>query len=328
MNGWPESTMREAMDVLVKSCRNDLASDLDRIFAAINFEDLEIMRSDFANQLADEILNTESLEQLTDCLRKLTQAMRVQHCTVHIVRENAPQAYTTKVVTTYPHGWIATYVNRRYINVDPVIRASCASSQSFYWDTLRSDSPLINAFWRDAKACGIGSSGYTIPVATENNDVLALSVCSEEPAQAFRERMQFHESDLYNLGIYLADAFCKLASNQRPTSFNPTDDQLLVLCAISMGVDEAELAQRTYLYGSFTTLKRSICALFQTRTLSQAAVLAARIGLLDSVPLTRGDVLTAEDMSAEISLGTSNGQVLRRLVRGRSAHSGPTEDAA
>jgi hypothetical protein len=326
MFGWPEEAMREAMDFLSRSRRSDLASDLNRICDSINFDDFEIMRSSRMDQIADEIIEAESITHLTDCLRRLTHVMQVAHCTLHIVSERNPQTYATRVLTTYPKNWIATYVSRKYFMVDPVIPASKLSAQGFYWDTLQASSPLIMAFWKDAQACGVGASGYTIPVTTEFGDVLALSVSSTEDAQAFRERILFHESDFYNLSLLVTKAFCSLAASQRPASFNLTDDQLLVLCAIAMGIEEEELQGRNYLYGSYSSLKQSICGLFQTRTLAQAAVLAARSGLLDDVPFGMGDILSAVDACDDAELEASRA-ALRRLLRKRGDQVPPVEEA-
>lgn len=328
MNGWAEAAMREAIDLLAKSRRNDLASDLNRIFKTICFEDLEIMRTVGADQIADEILEAETIAELTDILRRLNRQLSVAHCTLHVVVESSPGSFTSKVLTTYPDEWISLYVNRRYYYVDPVIQASRTRTQSFYWEELESSDAVVRTFWRDAEAHGVGSSGYTLPIVTDRGHTLALSVSSLEDAETFRDKVAYHESDLFNLGMFLADAFCRLASEQRPASFNPSDDQLMVLQAISIGIDEAELEGRSYQFGSFGTVKRSICSLFRTKTLAQAAVLAAKIGLLDNAPLTKEDILAASDRPFQDRALPPNAVSLRRLVRVRNAQSPAAEPSA
>lgn len=329
MNGWAEDAMREAIELLTKSRRNDLASDLHRIFKTINFEDLEIMRSSEADRIADAILEAESIADLTETLKRLARLMKIAHCTVHVVTEGSPGSFTTKVLTTYPEEWITLYVNRRYYFVDPVVQAGKNSTQSFFWDSLDCSGAIVRSFWREAEANGVGSSGFTIPITTEHGDKLALSVCSTDDAATFREKLSYHESDLFNLGVFTAEAFCNLASERRPASFEPTDDQLLVLQAISIGIEEAELENRDYQYGSFATLKRSICLLFRTKTLAQAAVLAAKIGLLENAPLTKADILAASDRpQSDCVVVPPNAVSLRRLVRARTIQQMPGEAEA
>ena len=215
-----------------------------------------------------------------------------------MISEAPSTNFATKVLTTYPGAWVSHYVNRRYSFVDPVGRACLATDHGFFWDTLDHTVPILRTFWADALAHGIGPSGFTQPITTERGDKVAISVCSAAEPEAFRDHFERYESDLFSLGIFLADAFCRLASEDRPDSFDPTDDQLTILRAIAMGVDEPELRERSYRDGSYTALERSICALFRTRTVAQAAVMAARIGLLADAPLTKADVLAASDTAA------------------------------
>lgn len=289
--------MREAIELLARSRRNDLASDLKRIFDAIDFDALDVMRTRAAERLADEIHECDSIADLSDILGRMAHLLGVAHCTLHVVHEGLPASFTTKVVTTYPDEWVALYVNRRYYVVDPVVQASRTMTQGFYWDRFDSSSPLVRTFWRDAEAYGVGSSGYTLPIVTERGDTIALSLSSRDAPDAFREVSSYHESDVFNLGICLAEAFSRLASEERPSFFEPSDDQIWILRAISAGVDEIELDERAYQFGSFVTLKRSICSLFKSKTLAQAAVLAAKMGLLDNPPLTKADILAARDGS-------------------------------
>jgi len=318
MNGWVEDALRDAIDFLAKSRRNDLASDLNRILKAVNFDDLEIMRSSAADQIAGEIVESETIAELTDTLKRMARMMNFGHCTLLLVAENSSANFTTKVITTYPEEWINLYVNRRYYFVDPVVQASKTRVQSFYWDSLPSSGTVVRSFWSEAEAHGVGSSGYTLPITTERGDMLALSISSMQGVESFRETLAFHESDLFNLGVFLAEAFCRLAAEHRPASYNPTDEQLLVLQAISRGVEEADLEGWAYQYGSYSTLRRSICSLFHTKTLAQAAVLAARIGLLDNAPLTKADILAASEKVACGLVAPSSVASLRRLVSGRN----------
>jgi hypothetical protein len=223
----------------------------------------------------------------------MASSFGVAHCTLHVISEAPSTNFTTKVLTTYADKWISRYIDRRYSFLDPVARACHGLDRGFFWSELDRETPILRGFWADAAAHGVGPAGYTRPILTERGDRLAISLASAEDDESFRDRIYRLESDIFNLGIFLSETFCRLASEDRPPSFNPTDDQLLILRAIAMGADEAELSARSYQYGSWNTLERSICALFRSRTVAQAAVLAARIGILANAPLTRADVLTA-----------------------------------
>jgi hypothetical protein len=318
MRGWAEETMHEAIDLLARLGRNDVASDLNRILAKIDFDDLEALRCPGSDQIADEILEARSFAQLAGLLGRLAAVLGLDHCTLHVINEAPSTNFATKVLTTYSDEWVTRYVDRRYANIDPVGRACITADQGFFWDSLDRAAPVLRTFWQDSAEHGVGPSGYTLPIVTERGDKLAVSVCSRMDAERFRDRIERFANDLFSLGIFLADAFCRLACDDRPASFNPTDDQLTILRAIAMGVDEADLRQRNYQYGSYVTLERSICMLFRTRTVAQAAVLAARIGLLADAPLTRADILAASAKTGPAAVPSAS-VPLRRLARNPAA---------
>jgi len=324
MCGWVEDSLGEAIELLARSGRNDLASDLKRILTTIDFDDLEVLRCPGADGIASEILEAGSFGALADLLGRLAEKIGVSHCTLHVVAEAPATNFSTKVLTTYPEEWVSCYVNRRYSSIDPVGRACLAGDRAFFWDSLDHAVPLLRAFWEDAAAHGVGPAGYTLPITTDRGDKVAVSICSSDDPESFRNNIDRYESDLLSLGICLVDAFSRLASEDRPTTFSPTDDQLIILRAIAMGADEADLRARSYQYGSYVTLERSICALFRTKTVAQAAVLAARVGILVDAPLTKADILAA---SGETAIGnvvvSPNGASLRRLVRMRNAAPAP-----
>jgi hypothetical protein len=314
MRGWAEASLNEAIDLLARWGRSDLASDLNRIMTKIDFDDLEVLRCVGSDRIADEILEADSIPTLVRLLGRLAAAIEVKHCTLHVISEAASSSFATKVLTTYPAEWVTRYVNRRYSTLDPVTHAALETNHGFYWDTLDRTAPTLQFFWQDSVAYGIGPSGYTQPITTERGDRLAVSVCSPEEPDPFRGRIERHEADIFSLGIFLTDAFSRLASEDRPTSFNPTDDQLMILRGIAMGRSEQELRERSYRYGSYATLERSICSLFRTRTVAQAAVMAARLGLLADAPLTTAEILVSSDGN-EGAVAPSGGVPMRRLVR-------------
>lgn len=320
MNGWARASMLEAIDLLARGGRNDLATDLNRIVAKMDFESLEVLRCPGTERIADAVLEADGFSALVDLLGQLAKALSVTHCTLHVVDEGPTTNFATKVLTTYPEEWISRYVDRRYSFIDPVGPACRKDSQPFYWSTLPSSGPRLSAFWEDSSAHGVGPSGFTQPVLTERGDLIGISVASTDDSETFRDHFERYESDLFSLGIFLADAYCRLASDDRPSTFNPSDDQLHILRAIAMGASEEELRSRVYQFGSYPNLERSICTLFQTRTVAQAAVLAARIGLLSEAPLAKSDVLTVAEKTVMggVVMVPPSGTSLRRLARIRT----------
>lgn len=321
MIGWAEDAMREAIERLARVGRNDIASDLNRLLTSIDFDRLDVMRNPAAEPFADEIVGTASLPELIALLKRLAMLLEVDFCTINVVTESASSNFSTRAMTTYPDAWIIRYIDCGYYLFDPVLEASKTEERGFFWDGLDLSSPMLRVFWSDAIVFEIGPSGYTIPIDTERGDRLALSVSSTLDPEAFREHFSRHLSDLHELAICFADTFSRLASTNRPKTFAPSEDQLRVLYAIAAGRTEADLGSLSFEQGDYAALAQSICALFQTSTVAQAAILATKIGLLDRAPLTKADVIVASDRSPVPQIAAAAANVThsaRRLARMRS----------
>lgn len=315
MPDWAEESLRDAIEHLVRAGRNDLASDLSRISSGLDFTEFAVLRCAGIERLVDAALEAESVTQIALMLGQIAKAMSLQHCTLHVISESATTSFLTKVITTYPHAWVSRYLEKRYSAVDPVGRACMTATAGFFWGDLSRRSPIVDGFWKDFTAHGLSAIGYTEPFLTERGDKLALSVCSRMDQDRFYQHIDRFQADLAILGISLGEAFCRLASETRPTSFNPTDEQIELLRAIAGGVDEAELRISTARFACYEKLSQSICELFRTRTVSAAAVLAARIGLLHDAPLCKTDILT---MSQPGFADVHAGDPVRRPVRSRN----------
>ena len=319
MIGWVEASLYEAINCLTRLGKNDLASDLNRLLDTLDFDELEVFRNPASEAIADRLLEVSTFPDLVDLLRQFSEAIGVAHCTLHVVSELPSTAFTTRALTTYPEEWVTRYFDRRYHQIDPVVCASTTAEGGFFWDTLPVGDPGTLAFYHDAKTHGVGPSGYTLPIITERGDKIAISVSSPEDREAFRERIRHVEQDLLGVGFCITEAFSRLASEDRPTEFVMTDDQMAILRSVAMGAGDEELRAASYLFGSYSTLERSICTIFRTRTITQAAILAARVGLLTNAPLTKADILVGSSRAPTSRVVTSpNAASMRRLIKMRN----------
>jgi hypothetical protein len=317
MFGWVEDSLHEAINCLARLGKNDLASDLTRLVGTLDFDELEIFRVPMAKVIAEELTEVGSFPDFVDLMRQFADAIGVSHCTLHVVSEVPSAGFTTRALTTFPEEWIARYFDRRYFTHDPVHRACLTATSGFFWDSLNAEEPAMRTFCRDARAHGIGPSGYSLPIITERGDKIAVSVSSRERSDAFRDRIHYVEHELNTVAFCLSEAFSRLASEDRPTEFSVTDDQLMVLRRVAMGSGEEDLRNATYQFGSYATLERSICSLFRTRNIAQAAIIAARVGLLTNTPLTKADILVGSNRMAPGRSDVASNAALRRLARMR-----------
>ena len=317
MSGWAEAAVNEAVDALVSSGRAELASDLKRLMEVADLRELDALRNPEADTLVDELFGVMSVNELSDMVCRVAEVFSFDHCTFHSVQERSAEFYPTKIITTYPVSWVEEYTLRHYENIDPVMQHAVESAGGFFWDDIDVSSPVVRSFFTRAAAHGVGPQGYTLPVESENGDRFALSVSSTLSAPEFQDALNAVLSDLNEVTRILAATFVRVAARGRPTDTALTDDQHLVLRAIASGATAADLTALEFQYGSFATVEKSLCELFHAKTLSQAAVVAARIGLLDAAPLRLSEVfrVAKADQPAEPPRKTAEIAYLRRWAK-------------
>lgn len=293
MDDWAYDSLKEAIDLLAISGRSDLASDLNRVLEASDFDQREMLRNPEADDLLDSILEVDTASALSAVLQRLREIIKVDHCTIHIVKESASQFYRTQVLTTYPNTWVDYYVSEEFHKIDPILNHSQFVSEGFFWDEFQTSAPSSEAFFRKAQKFGVGPSGYTTIITTEGGGIFGVSVTSSMAHEAFRMHLERHIPDLTILASYIAEAFVGLFSDAERTGVQLSDDQILVLRGIAEGMTWDEVRQIETKFGNFQSIARSICEVFETNSIIQATIYAARLGLLDVPPITVRNVFTA-----------------------------------
>lgn len=318
MNSWANDSLREAIDCLARSGHVDLASDLSRIYVSTDLSVDEIFRSTSVEAIADALIEVDSLADLNNAMRAAIAAFGVTHCTFHVVKEARASFFRTQALTTYPKEWIHRYVEAGFQKIDPVMAACEKGPPGFYWDALDTSAPIVATFMKEALRCGVGPSGYTSITRVESGDVFAVSVCSSLDAGMFREGFEGLLQDFEVLSFYLSEAFVAVAGTGAVENTRPTDDQLRVLRGIAEGMSWEELERMEMRYGSFKTVSKSLRTMFHATTLMQAAVQAARIGLIDTAPFNTNNVLSSVSQQSVASIARSdNVASLRRYAKQR-----------
>lgn len=105
-------------------------------------------------------------QQAQAVLEELREFAGVSHASYQL---NPPQisATTAPIIrTTYPPEWIARYLLRDYLLIDPVVQMGFASASPFFWHEMPVDAKQED-FMNDAAAHGVGKDGFVIPVFAE-----------------------------------------------------------------------------------------------------------------------------------------------------------------
>lgn len=122
----------------------------------------------------------------------------ISFVTYHLARTVAGTVDAPFVRTTYPEPWIARYLLRGYVEVDPIVRDGFARLLPFHWHEVAMGSDT-GEFFADAIAHGVGSQGYSIPVVDKARRRGLFSVNSVLPPALWTALVQRHEQEWASL---------------------------------------------------------------------------------------------------------------------------------
>ena len=298
MSAWIESSIQDAIVALTRAGNGEIAASLGRLLDEPELKMLQLYRNPEVADLADAILDTDSLDLLHEQLPSVAAAFGTTHCTIHCVRERTAAFLPCKVLTTFSAEWIAEYVQKRYSSVDPVIARCLGAPGIFFWDEIDQPSPAVVAFMRAAAGHGIGPSGVTLAAENVHGNTVAVSLAAPEDPGTFRRTFTPRLSDFSDLARLLIEVFSDIGHQGGEGSIGSalTDDQFKVLRALAAGKTAAEIETFHFTYGSFSTIEKSILMNLRARTLAQAAVIAVKHGLLEDLPYYEEDIFVGRNL--------------------------------
>ncbi|MCG8273889.1 LuxR family transcriptional regulator [Aquamicrobium sp. NLF2-7] len=134
-----------------------------------------------------------------DALRAFQQHYEgISFVTYHLARTIAGKVDAPFVRTTYPDSWIARYLLKGYVEIDPIVRDGFSRRLPFHWHEA-TVGPDAAAFLADASAHGIGGQGYSIPVVDKARRRGLLSINSALPVGQWAALVQRHRQEWASL---------------------------------------------------------------------------------------------------------------------------------
>jgi len=107
-----------------------------------------------------------------------------------------------------PLQWVATYVTKGYVNVDPIFKHCRVSEEALYWDATEGwefTEDTVKEFMKDLHANGFGS-GFAVSLRSSNGGKGLLSIVSAQPLVEKRESYLQNLSSAKIIGIALHSA--------------------------------------------------------------------------------------------------------------------------
>nr|WP_077472579.1 autoinducer binding domain-containing protein [Rhizobium sp. P44RR-XXIV] len=155
------------------------------------------IRSGFQN-LVREVQNALKVD---DALRILEAAYGIDFATYHLALTVADVVDTPYVRTTYRDAWIARYLLRGYVKVDPIVREGLIRQMPFDWREVEVPQ-AAHDFLLDAQEHGVGANGYSIPIVDKKRRAL-FSLNSRKSAGEWSKLVETYSDEWLDLSFLI-----------------------------------------------------------------------------------------------------------------------------
>ncbi|WP_048646615.1 helix-turn-helix transcriptional regulator [Nitratireductor soli] len=144
----------------------------------------------------------EKSDSIEGAIETLQHIFQVQHVTFHLANVNFGPIDSPFVRSTYPPEWIARYLLKGYVDVDPVVATGFSGMLPFFWSELEIDERSMSMM-ADAQAFGLGADGYSIPVIDKSARRSLLSFSADAPTGTWKHYIRNVAADLAEMAHIL-----------------------------------------------------------------------------------------------------------------------------
>jgi DNA-binding CsgD family transcriptional regulator len=142
----------------------------------------------------------EEASAMDDTLIKLRDLLEVDHIVYHSSKLGVSPSVEPYIRLTYPASWIKRYLERNYVDVDPVLREGFHRTLPFDWSDLKIESREAAALLLDAVEHGVGPHGMSIPLRSKQGHRGLFSVSYSGERETWKQFCATHISLLVEIG--------------------------------------------------------------------------------------------------------------------------------
>lgn len=165
---------------------------------------------------------------------RLRDHFGIAHLIYHWVSANGDQYGCG----TYAPEWVARYLERDYLRIDPVVQGCYQRFHPVDWKRLDWSGKAVRAFMQEALEHGVGNQGFSVPLRGPNGQ-FALFTANHLCDDAEWERFcAAHRRDLILIAHYFnqkALDFEPERAPRAPQSLSPREVDALTLLALGYG---------------------------------------------------------------------------------------------
>lgn len=182
----------------------------------------------------------EETPEMETAVMRLRDLIGVDHLVYHSSRLGVSPSVDPYIQLTYPASWIKRYLERGYVDIDPVLREGFLRALPFDWSEVKVESPEEVELLMDAIAHGVGPNGLSIPLRSKQGHRGLLSLTHSGERDAWDRFREANLAALIEIGNRLhrrviADVFGE-------SHLHLTERELECLHWVSLGKDAGDIA--------------------------------------------------------------------------------------
>lgn len=173
-------------------------------------------------------------EDLYAALDRLCAQYQMTHLTFLVVCAPAASTAYPCFCTTYPDSWTASYLEKGYFHIDPVVGVMQGGFLPVDWSCLDWRSKSARRLFKEARFHGIGSKGLTIPIRGPHGERSLFSVTSVLPTREWTRMRDASVHEMQILSHYLHERVFEvldLGKSKRIRDLSGRESQCLQLLA-------------------------------------------------------------------------------------------------
>ena len=190
-------------------------------------------------QILEKVEQARAPQDMQSAIEALRDAFGVNHMVYHWVSA-AGQQYGCG---TYSAEWVARYLERDYLRIDPVVQGCMQNFQPIDWKRLDWSGKAQRAFQTDAIAHGVGHQGFSIPIRGPNGQFALFTVSHDADDATWSAFEQRHGRDLILIAHYFNSKALEFEPGRNPPpaqALSPREIDAMTLLA--MGYSRAQVA--------------------------------------------------------------------------------------
>ena len=190
--------------------------------------------------ILEDLERATGAEDLQRLIESLCDHFNVDHMVYHWVNSNGDQYGCG----TYSDEWVARYLEKDYLRIDPVVSGCYQRFHPVDWKRLDWSSRAVRSFQLDAIQHGVGNQGFSIPIRGPNGQFAMFTVSDNSDDDNWAVFIEAHRRDLILIAYYFNQKALEFEPGRRPVpmpSLSPREVDATTLLAI--GYNRAQVAQ-------------------------------------------------------------------------------------